>query len=194
MGRRGAAALEELLSGCRSCLKLRLKLEHSERARVKAQEQFARAQRESLMLRRRCVEQEEGGGSSPSRAASLGAAAVGSEVLNISTGALTITAEHSPVISDASAKAAMDEDVTRTLEGYRREVSLLQQQLLERSAREADLQEQLRQQRLEHDAAKQDFEVQVSSLLCDLGDLEAQNRTLLGASSSSGHGASDSGL
>eukprot|EP00439_Symbiodinium_sp_Y106_P049740 s851_g6.t1 len=42
--------------GCPSCAKLRLKLEHSERARVKAQEQLCRVQRESIRpdLRFRC--------------------------------------------------------------------------------------------------------------------------------------------
>lgn len=48
----GARALQDIRTDCRSCLKLRLKLAHEERARVKAQEQLVRLQQELLRLRK----------------------------------------------------------------------------------------------------------------------------------------------
>lgn len=64
-GLAGAHAIREIASGCKSCIKLRLRLENEERARVKAQEQLLALHAENLRLRglRRA---EEAGASAPS--------------------------------------------------------------------------------------------------------------------------------
>ncbi|CAJ1375533.1 unnamed protein product [Effrenium voratum] len=116
-------------TGCGACCKLRLRLEHAERARVKAQEQLVRMQQENLRLRRGGYAGETAGDG-----------------------------------------ISADEEVARTLEGYRREVSFLKQSLAEQKAQEAQLREEMRCQQRKDRGRLEVLQGQVASLMLDLAE------------------------
>lgn len=174
----------ELAGNCSSCMKLRLRLEHAERARVKAQEQLAALHGENLRLR------------SQLRNPSTGAeqAKQGEEELE---GGMPATAStprrirpdtpkglRSPdqdALSTGSAAASSPAGLDaagRDLEGYRREVELLRDALKERDKREATFAEQLRKQQEEQEVARQEWQIQLAGLVCEVQDLEARNQAL----------------
>mmetsp|Transcript_59390 Transcript_59390/g.173747 ORF Transcript_59390/g.173747 Transcript_59390/m.173747 type:complete len:292 (-) Transcript_59390:91-966(-) len=155
-GAAGAAALESVRGGCRSCHKFRLRLEHEERARVKAQEQLAKLQAEIVRLRRQDL-------ADYAQVAAENCAGAGCEAA-LKTG--------------AGCTAPGVDEVGHSLETYRREVSILREALEARDARESDLSERLRRQRVEHENEKQEWEGQVAGLVCEVQDLEARNREL----------------
>jgi len=171
----GAAAVREGSCGsCRNCAKLRLRLEHEERARVKAQEQLAKLQSINLELRRRQLE-----AASPSAAPE----ATPAVITTVEQGAVPSTGSAAPKTGAATPRGLAEESgdlVSHSLESYRREVAILQEALRERDAREAALAERLRQQRGDHEAAKQEWEGQVAGLVCELQELEVRNRELEG--------------
>lgn len=76
-----------------------------------------------------------------------------------------------------SADAANGE-VGRSLESYRREVTILRNSLKQRDAREADLAEGQRRLKSEHRVAKEEWDAQVAGLVCEVQDLEQRNRQL----------------
>eukprot|EP00927_Polykrikos_kofoidii_P078234 TRINITY_DN75085_c0_g1_i1.p1 TRINITY_DN75085_c0_g1~~TRINITY_DN75085_c0_g1_i1.p1 ORF type:complete len:309 (-),score=39.08 TRINITY_DN75085_c0_g1_i1:84-1010(-) len=178
----GALALLSVRDGCRCCAKLRLRLEHEERARVKTQEQLARVQGEYLAMRRRHSEGGESTGDASQRCDSTIPPLLwkGSEA-GAEDPALEVPGERrgdvTPVDTPRTISCPGD-DVTRILEGYRREVGLLRMALLDRDARESSMAEEQRREREQHLAAKRDWEAQVAVLLCDVHDLETRNRDL----------------
>lgn len=157
----GAAALESVRGGCPACAKLRLRLEHTERARVRAQEQLARLQSDSVRARRQ-----------PNAAGYPAEALTPRADSGSPSGAPN---------SGAQDYLVLDGDVGPSLEGYRREVSMLREALRERDAREAAAATQQRRQKAEQEAARQEWEGHVAGLLCEVQDLEARNRELEGA-------------
>lgn len=187
----GAIALAGIANGCKSCFKLRLKLESEERARVKAQEQIVRLRSESSRLRAQYEPIAGEPGLSPNAIDGDGAGGVdsscggtGSSAVGGCTGGYPI-ATQSPRATpqEAAARAAAnaqidlaDADVSsKLLEGYRRQVELLQRSLRERDAREAGLQERQCRQKREHDIEKRKWEAQIATLMCDAQDLETRN-------------------
>merc|ERR1719298_43615 len=73
------------------------------------------------------------------------------------------------------------DSVGRALESYKRETALLKASLQERDAREAELEERMRQMKLEHERAQEEWEVQIANAICELQDLEAKNCELTSA-------------
>uniref|UniRef100_A0A7S4QHW5 Uncharacterized protein n=1 Tax=Alexandrium monilatum TaxID=311494 RepID=A0A7S4QHW5_9DINO len=165
----GAAALDSVRGGCRSCHKFRLRLEHEERARVKAQEQLARLQAENLRLRRH--------DSFPAAQAAVEKCFAGSEGGSRSSRSVVAWGEDAPNTGAGSSLADVEE-VGHSLESYRREVSILREALEARDAREAELHERMRRQRAEHEGEKQEWEGQVAGLVCEVQDLEERNHEL----------------
>lgn len=141
------AAARESVGSCRLCLKLRLRLENAERARVKAQEQLAQQQVENLRLRGVVMQ--------PEHAAEQAGSVTESE-----------SAESGVVGGPA------DRDGATLLEGYRREVELLQARLRERDDREAELMEKHRQVVRDHEASRREWETQVVGLVCEVQELQ----------------------
>lgn len=165
----GAAALDSVRGGCRSCHKFRLRLEHEERARVKAQEQLAKLQVDNLRLRRQdSIDAPE---------AAVGKC--GSEIEGGRRGAGDVRPGPEAAPKNGAGCSGSDvDDVGHLLETYRREVAILREALEVRDAREAELNERSRRQRLEHEGSKQEWESQVAGLVCEVQDLEARNREL----------------
>lgn len=142
------AAARESVGSCRLCLKLRLRLENAERARMKAQEQLAQQQVENLRLR--------GVVTQPDQASDQPELATENE-----------SAESRAVGCPVDGSAA------NLLESYRREVELLQARLRERDDREAKLMDKHRQQSRDHESARQEWETQVAGLVCEVQDLQS---------------------
>lgn len=174
----GAAAFERS-NGCRSCGKLLIRLEHAERARVKAQEQLARLQSEGLCRSR------------PSTQGAVLSSPRGSVDSRCSSPCARGLVDETPVEEGFSGSMATntgagmgcgplaaDEDVGRSLESYRREVAILRNTLKQRDSREAELAEAQRKLRSEHESSKREWEEQVAGLLCEVQDVEARNRQL----------------
>lgn len=137
------AAARESVGSCRLCLKLRLRLENAERARMKAQEQLAQQQVENLRLRGVVTQPEQ-------------------------ESATEHEAAKSRIANNAS-----DLDGANLLESYRREVELLQARLRERDAREAALVEKHRQVLRDHETSRQEWEAQAAGFVCEVQDLQA---------------------
>jgi len=171
-GSAGAVALGSLTAGCRSCIKLRLRLENEERARVKVQEQCATLQAEILRLHRSRLR-----GDVPKTAG-------GDPQISVDTAEAQLSCETSLCVSSpsrgraTSMGAGVVEEVGHSLETYKREVELLREALRSGEAREAALRERQRQVRDEHEAAKMEWEAQVAGLVCEVQDLETQNREM----------------
>lgn len=177
-GSAGAAALQSLggTGACRLCTKLRIRLEHEERARVKAQEQLAKLQAEGLARARASGAQAWADGAE-------GASGAAPPPANASPpmprGAwVSGAAPPTPRGAGAAPSPAPGEDVARALEGYRREVALLKEALAEQDRREAELADGQRRLRAEHAAAQRDWEAQLAGLVCEVQDLEARNHQL----------------
>lgn len=161
----GAGAIARGLAGnCRSCIKLRLKLEHEERARVKAQEQLATLHAENLRLR------------GEFRACSTFANNTCNDRPMTAQSRSSYDRSGSTVTASASLQDL--DAVGGKLEGYRREVELLRDALRERDLREASFIEQQRRQREEHDSATLEWQAQLAGLVCEVQDLEARNEEL----------------
>jgi len=197
--RRLSSPQQEGLGSCRLCVKMRLRIENEERARVKAQEQLARLQAENIRLR--------GGGTGGS--ASSSSRPTTPQVRNVSqeTSAQSIGKRDSRGSPDVFTESAHNGDcsvdldsVGRTLESYRREVTLLRASVREREELEARFEDRQRQLRVEHEQAQQEWESQVTGLICEVQDLEARNRQLerttrvaIGASGATSTAASGTG-
>eukprot|EP00929_Paragymnodinium_shiwhaense_P029072 TRINITY_DN16750_c0_g1_i1.p1 TRINITY_DN16750_c0_g1~~TRINITY_DN16750_c0_g1_i1.p1 ORF type:complete len:315 (-),score=31.70 TRINITY_DN16750_c0_g1_i1:77-1021(-) len=173
----GALALAGINNGCRSCFKLRLKLETEERARVKAQEQLAH-----LRDRQRNVSSSSTAvPSSPSETSTKGGYGSSSLVPTAARSEVESPPGASGAASAASspAKEIADLDGTsRLLEGYRRQVELLQRALRERDTREKELLAQQQKLKSDNTASKQGWEAEVAKLLCEVSELESKNREL----------------
>jgi len=177
------AAARALAGDCKSCMKLRLRLGHEERARVKAQEQLHGLHAENLRLRSqlRSASSSTLAGKdeqitaavppTPCRIRPVSARSFDSpETAQDACGVEgSITGPPSPLELDAAG---------RTLEVYRREVELLRESLRERDRREASFDERQREQRKEYEAAKQEWQAQLAGLVCEVQDLEARNSEL----------------
>merc|ERR1712232_727721 len=105
-GGAGAEALHSVAPGCRSCMKLRIRLENEERARVKAQEQLAHLHSQNLSCR---------------------------NVADDVPGTPDSERRRPPSAGRCNISSPLD-DVARSLETYRREVALLQEALRDRDA------------------------------------------------------------
>jgi len=170
----------ERAGSCRLCMKLMLRLENEERARVKAQEQLVKLQMENLRLRglRQSSSSEAAGhadalppAEEPGTAAAALSPAPAGAVATAGTGGTGAVASPDESLDDAG----------RLLERYRREVEMLRERLRRQSELEADFVEQRRQQKAEHVAAIQEWESQVAGLVCEVQDLEARNLQLEGS-------------
>lgn len=142
------AAARDSVGSCRLCLKLRLRLENAERARVKAQEQLGQQQVENLRLR--------GVVTQPDQASDQPELATENE-----------PAESRPIGGSVDGSAA------NLLESYRREVELLQARLRERDEREAKMMDKHRQELRDHEAARREWEMQVAGLVCEVQELQS---------------------
>lgn len=91
-----------------------------------------------------------------------------------------LTSSSSSCESDMPTGVDLD-SVGRALESYKRETALLKASLHERDAREAELEERMRQMKLEHERAQEEWEVQIANAICELQDLEAKNCELTSA-------------
>lgn len=155
-GRPQTQQQQEGLGSCRLCMKMRLRIENEERARVKAQEQLAKLHAENIRLR---GGRTSGGGSSSSR--------------------LGTSSSELPEEAAQDALGSIDLDnVGRTLESYRREVSLLRAAVREKEEQESRFEQRQRALRAEHEQAQLEWESQVAGLICEVQDLEARNMQL----------------
>jgi len=200
-GSRGADALDAVSPGCRSCCKLRLRVEHERRARVKAQEQLVQLQAEVLRLRSRwgssgndAVDTAIPAPGGNSCLEGIGHCGKDSEDTVIPTpggnscpegiyqGEASLLRESLDTAMAAAGGNSRLEGIGRSLDGYQREVSFLRESLHERDEREAAFAESQRRLRGELESAKQELEAQVATLICDVQELEAQNRKLMESS------------
>lgn len=181
-GAAGAVALESVRNGCQGCAKLRLRLQHEERARVKAQEQLAKLQVSSLQLRKQVADSAaaEGVLLDPARPVSSPGSKNGSvqgESVDGDTGNQE-AAVLGEVPNTGAAQVVERDDVARSLESYRREVAILRDALRARDERDAASAQQQRDKSRGYESAKQEWEAQVAGLVCEVQDLEARNREL----------------
>lgn len=180
------AVARELAGDCRLCMRLRLKLGHEERTRVKAQEQLAAMHAENVRLRSQV--RTGGSTSSPStafpmreveEAAAVPAVASTPGRCRPDSARSRGTPESAMSEGFASGGSPLELDVAgRALEGYRREVDLLRESLRERDRREASFTDLQRKQREEHESAKQEWQAQLAGLVCEVQDLEMRNDEL----------------
>lgn len=140
------AAARESVGSCRLCLKLRLRLENAERARMRAQEQLAQQQVENLRLR----------------------GVVTRPVLEYATE--QESAESRVIEAPAG---TTDNDGANLLESYRREVEVLQARLRERDEREAIILQNHRRELRDHESSRQEWETQVAGLVCEVQEWQA---------------------
>jgi len=169
----GAAAYERS-NGCASCGKLLLRLEHAERARVKAQEQLAKFQAENMQRARPSTSLP----SSPRMMVSPRCSSASPDGMERAEAAVVESPVDLARPNTGAGPLAAEEDVGRSLESYRREVAILRNSLKRRDAREAELVEAQRKLRSDHEAAKQGWEEQVAGLVCEVQDLESRNNEL----------------
>lgn len=158
-------------------MKLRLRLAHAERARVKAQEQLAALHAENLRLRSQLRTPLSPTASHEDESSGPAAASTTRRIRP------ERTPDHASPEPDSQCSVAAGsplelDDAARTLEGYRREVELLREALKERARREASFEDLQRKQREEHEATKQEWQVQLAGLVCEVQDLEGRNQAL----------------